>query len=365
MSTADTMGADSASKMPEQTRTEELVDRYGKLVMMDDLIRLRAADDVQTPILAYPHSRDNGRLFYEYFTGRDLDRLVDGAARALMDEYGLKPVSQTQPSEQGHSEEESSGNSRSIVAIFSLSNLDMIATFFALTRLGYTIMMLSPRLAAPACVYLLDTVGCDTIICGQTASIQTTAKEILQLKKVACYTVPPRSISSTDAPSTTSSSPSGHATSDVRSNILNPEETALIMHSSGTTGTPKPLFISHSSIMGHPLRGPGLTSLNTLPWYHTWGISTAFQAMWQRRTAFVWDASLPITGENLVKALREANPESVSAVPYVLQLLADTEGGIETLRKCKLVVYGSAHCPDELGDRLVQAGVKIGGCFGL
>ena len=69
---------------------EQLVKRFGRLHVLDDLLRLRAADAVQEPILAYPATdRDAGS--YEYFTGRDLDSMVDQAVQILLD-YGFKPV---------------------------------------------------------------------------------------------------------------------------------------------------------------------------------------------------------------------------------------------------------------------------------
>jgi acyl-CoA synthetase (AMP-forming)/AMP-acid ligase II len=117
--------------------------------------------------------------------------------------------------------------------------------------------------------------------------------------------------------------------------------------------------------MTHPLRGPGLTSFNPLLWYHLYGLSTALQAMWMPTIAYMWNASLPLTADLLVAALEEAEPESVATVPYMLQLLIDDSRGIAALRRCKLVTYGGAPCPDELGDRLVGEGVHFGGSFGL
>ncbi|KAL1847172.1 hypothetical protein Plec18170_008736 [Paecilomyces lecythidis] len=87
--------------------------------------------------------------------------------------------------------------------------------------------------------------------------------------------------------------------------------------------------------------------------------------MWQRKTAFMWNASLPLTTSSLVAALHTSQPESISAVPYVLQLLIETSSGIDALKRCSLVTYGGAPCPDELGDTLVNEGVRFGGAFGL
>ena len=78
----------------------------------------------------------------------------------------------------------------------------------------------------------------------------------------------------------------------------------------------------------------------------------------------MWDAALPLTTDNLVDALEVGQPEYLAAVPYTLQLLADSPRGIAAMLKCKLVSYGGAACPDELGDRLVAEGIKLSGFLG-
>jgi hypothetical protein len=65
------------------------------LLTVDQLIRQRAIDVDQTPLLAYPKS-PLGVGDYEHFTGVHLNRLVDGAAKALI-EAGIKPVVRTIP----------------------------------------------------------------------------------------------------------------------------------------------------------------------------------------------------------------------------------------------------------------------------
>ena len=62
------------------------------LIVSDDLLRLRAADEIQVPLLCFPKS-ERGTLDYEEFTGRDIDRFVDHAAKFYM-KSGLKPVGQ-------------------------------------------------------------------------------------------------------------------------------------------------------------------------------------------------------------------------------------------------------------------------------
>ncbi|KAL4800793.1 hypothetical protein BDV19DRAFT_375466 [Aspergillus venezuelensis] len=321
----------------------ELYQRYGRLDTLDDLIRVRAADAIQEPILAYPKPSQDGVTLYEYFTGEELDCMVDQAVVKLM-EVGIYP-----PREEGR-----------VVALLTLSDMNMVVTFFALSRMGYTVMMLSPRLSAAACVALIDTAGCDTIMYGQTSSIRWTLGEILRLKVVQF-----RPIIQRPSERESKEGPALLVLHRSRNREAHRDRTALILHSSGSTGMPKPLFLSHRAIMTHPLRGPGLTSFNTLPWYHLHGLSTAFQAMYMRKVAYLWDASLPLTTTSVVAALQVAKPESVHGVAYLLQLLVDSADGLDALRSCELVTYGGAPCPDDLGDRLVAEGVRFGGMFGL
>ena len=61
------------------------------LLTFDKLIQQRAVDVDQTPLLAYPKSDVDD---YEFITGRDLNRFVDNATKALL-EAGLRPVVRT------------------------------------------------------------------------------------------------------------------------------------------------------------------------------------------------------------------------------------------------------------------------------
>jgi hypothetical protein len=56
----------------------------------DEVIRQRAVDEDQSPLIAYPRSK-LGITDYEVFSGRVLDRLVDGAVKALI-KSGIHPL---------------------------------------------------------------------------------------------------------------------------------------------------------------------------------------------------------------------------------------------------------------------------------
>ncbi|KAI1767333.1 acetyl-CoA synthetase-like protein [Hypoxylon sp. FL1150] len=319
---------------------EERISKFGKLWMIDDLIRVRGKDEDQVPILGYPR-HDHNAAEYEYFTGRDLDRMVDETCRVLV-RAGLQV------------------NSLKTVALFAPSDLSFVVTFFALFRLGCKVLAISIRLNQPACIHILERANCDAVLYGTTVRISSTIAEIKQARPdLAFIQMPARE--SFDIP--------GAAAEPFERPIPDKEaehtQTALMMHSSGSTGLPKPLFLSHRSLLASIVSGTGLKAFNALPWYHLHGLITSIQAMWMRRPAHLFNAHMPLTADNLISALKSIQPEICHTVPYVLKLMAERPDGVEVLKRCKFVTSAGARTPDELGNRVVESGVKLGLIFGL
>lgn len=75
---------------------------------------------------------------------------------------------------------------------------------------------------------------------------------------------------------------------------------------------------------------------------------------------------LPITSGNIVRTIQSSPspPQQHFAVPYVLKLLAETEEGIKSLASFEAVSFAGAAVPDDLGDRLVAAGVPLISFYG-
>ena len=243
------------------------------------------------------------------------------------------------------------------MALLAPSNLDFIVSFFALSRLGYTVFCLSLRIAPKAIIYLLQKTNSVTIVQGQSAQIDSKLQKVNEDWPVKSLRLPSRS----DYDRPLSDEPSF-----VRQYDRHEENgsIALIIHSSGSTGLPKPVMLSHKALLTHPTQGSGLHNFNALPWYHLYGISTSLQAMWMRKTAYLYNTSLPLTGDNLIAILEAVRPGAVHIVPYALGLLAEKQRGVDALKACKVVTAAGARTPDELGDRLVREGVNLGVVFG-
>jgi acyl-CoA synthetase (AMP-forming)/AMP-acid ligase II len=242
-----------------------------------------------------------------------------------------------------------------VVALLAPSNLDYVASIFALSRLGFAVLLLSNRLATEAYVSLLQKTNCRRIISSENhakavaaiqADMQITQCPLFKQSdydiEPALYPRFPRQMSGPSASN----------------------RTAFIIHSSGSTGLPKPIFQSHGACLSNYSSSFGYRAFLTLPLYHNHGLSSFFRAIYSGKEISMFNANLPLSGSNLIEAMTAVNPESFHGVPYALKLLAETERGVQVLKGCKLVLFGGSSCPDDLGDRLVEAGVYLVGHYG-
>ncbi|KAL8377355.1 hypothetical protein RB595_008167 [Gaeumannomyces hyphopodioides] len=319
--------------------TEEHIRRvyeeYGELKVLDDIIRHRGADDPPVPILGYP--RPGTVDDYETFTGKQVDCFVDAAAKLFM-ARGMEP------------------NVRKVIGLLAPSDVDYAVSLFALSRLGYTVLALSLRIAPGAIANLLRRTDCHHIVHGGGANIEAslagTRAEYPELVAMPMPTCAEYGVAAAAA----DGEPRFERSFDRDAERTRP---AIIMHSSGSTGLPKPVSLSHRAVLTHPLQSPGVHNFGALPWFHLYGLSTALQAMYRGRTAYLYSAAAPLTADGLVRAVEAAHPEAVHVVPYALSLIAEKPRGVELLRRCVYVRVAGARTPDELGDRLVKAGVKL------
>ncbi|KAE8146730.1 putative NRPS-like enzyme [Aspergillus avenaceus] len=294
------------------------------------LDRVRSSPDV--PLIGYPAS-SHGLSDYTFYTSTDLDRFASGAVKSL-EHSGLRKFD--------------SLSENRVVAILGNSNLDYIISLFALSRMGYAVLLLSTRLSDDAYINLLTKTKCSDFLYSSATDKQ--AMRIQEAMGINRFSIP--------------SYP--HYTKYAEASKLElsraPElgrKWSFIIHSSGSTGLPKPIFQTHGACIANYATSKGYRALLTLPLYHNHGLSTFFRSLFKAKPIAIYNANLPLTGKNILETLKATQPESFHGVPYVLKLLSETPGGVEELAKCQQVLYGGSSCPDELGDLLVENGVKL------
>jgi acyl-coenzyme A synthetase/AMP-(fatty) acid ligase len=222
--------------------------------------------------------------------------------------------------------------------------------------LGYTTFILSPRLPVTACVNLLRDAGAKILLhATQFLDLATKTSDILSLKLVPILTR-----DHYDNPDDSAPPFERHGIDGEKENL----KKLIMMHSSGSTGLPRPIHYTHKRILATMLTAQNLIAFQSVPLFHAHGFISFIQAIYKRKCIYLFNGNVPQTHDTVTAAIRAADPEIVWTVPYVLKLLAEKRDGIEVLKKCKVVSCSGSRCPDELGDLMVREGIHFGTVFG-
>lgn len=234
------------------------------------------------------------------------------------------------------------------------STIEYVITMMALSRMGFGLLLLSTRLSPEGYANLLRLTDCKKMVAGQAYLAR--AAEVQQQSPLAIFNLTTKADYELEQPS----GPPITYTRPINAG----QQIAFIIHSSGSTGLPKPIYQTHSACVANYSSGIPYRAFMTLPMYHNHGLSVLHRALIAGKAISLYNANLPLSGPTLIDCMRVTQPESLHCVPYALKLMAETEGGIEELKKVKMVMFGGSSCPDELGDRLTEAGVYLVGQYG-
>ncbi|SMR52769.1 unnamed protein product [Zymoseptoria tritici ST99CH_1E4] len=312
------------------------IDRF---LTIDGLLKSHAAESEQKPLICYPRT---GAADFEEHTAADIDRYTDAAVDFYV-ANGLQPA-------------DPNAAKAPVAALLATSSFEFVITIFALNRLGWTVLFLSTRLTAPAYARLLELADCQTLVVPEAK--QHIIGDIC-IDRPGCLAVP--ILQRHDYRQT----PRSRAFRREGLNLVREgSRMAWILHSSGSTGFPKPIFLSNLACLANFRKSFGLRAFCVSPLFHSHGLMELFRAFYTQAPMYLGNHSMAVTAQNLVDAIKVAEPRLIPAIPQVLQLLAEKEEGVQLLAKATLVLFGGSSCPDELGDRLVAQGVTLVGNYG-
>lgn len=303
---------------------------------VNELLDARARDDGDVEIINDPDSNFN----YRRYTYKSLLGIASGLA-ADYEQRGIVPV-----------------DDANVIGILSKSGFHYIVNVLALLRLGWCVLYLSPNNSSAALAHLINITKASRLLIQPSFSKAAEDANLLleadRLPTVAVALIEEKEKWEVCAYYQPKYSPQQES-----------KRAAFIIHSSGSTGFPKPITISHSASTYNFAQNFDKTGIVTLPLYHAHGHCTFFRALHSKKRLCMYPSSLPLTCENLLHVIGDVQPQAFYAVPFVIKLLAERDSGIQALASMDLVTFGGAPCPDELGDILVNKGVNLVGHYGM
>ena len=148
----------------------------------------------------------------------------------------------------------------------------------------------------------------------------------------------------------------------------------LILHSSGTTGLPKPIYNSHTYLLGYATchdfkdaEDAASSSLTTLPLYHGFGLHGPFLSLSVGQPCILPPSSQVPNGASTAALLSMTRAKSLVTVPFILEeisMLPDDKG-VKALLPLNYVAFGGGPLKEWVGRKLQAAGVKLLKNYGL
>ena len=161
-----------------------------------------------------------------------------------------------------------------VISLLAGSSFETILTFLALNRLGYAVLFLSTRLTASAYARLMEMADSHRLIIHE--NFQSVAADV-QLEQPDCS-----SISLIER--------TGWHARPVVKPISRPDASAVeeggkiawILHSSGSTGFPKPIFLTNRQCLANFKKSFNLRSFCTSPLFHSHALMEFGRALYTK-----------------------------------------------------------------------------------
>ncbi|KAL4961548.1 uncharacterized protein BDV14DRAFT_192236 [Aspergillus stella-maris] len=258
------------------------------------------------------------------------------------------------------------------VGLLMDSDLTLVIYLFALLGLGVPTVLLSTRLSAEAVKHLAQKTRTSGILVS--TRLDGTASEALAAWDVDDSECSPPSkyypaaykhfLAEEEPSSTLTERPvarENHYTSESDCNVL-------ILHSSGTTGLPKPIYTSHRHYLSFALCHEFKTeeemlspTLSTSPLFHGFGLLPPSLSLGVGKPFCLPEAGTIFTGSSTAQLLQSSGAKSLLTVPSILEevaLLPDDKG-IRALQRLHFIAFGGGLPKEIIGARLTAAGVKL------
>ncbi|KAI1773560.1 hypothetical protein F4818DRAFT_452989 [Hypoxylon cercidicola] len=253
---------------------------------------------------------------------------------------------------------------RSPVALYLESDIGLFIYLVALLSIDVPILLISARLSSPSVLHLLKETKAKTILVSRRTqtSLSQDIQEAVNVQVVEPYHALIKSDTIDETDTTWRDGQQGDGT----------EVGSVILHSSGTTGLPKPILLTQRYLLGYaachqfaPEEYIDWVSLSTLPLYHGFGLLAPCLSLSVGMTCCLPPASVIPATKSTLDLLRTFKCRSLMTVPSIvddiLSLLENGErqAALQLLARLEFLAVGGGALRPQNGLTLAQHKVKL------
>ncbi|KAL2869078.1 uncharacterized protein BJX67DRAFT_387180 [Aspergillus lucknowensis] len=246
------------------------------------------------------------------------------------------------------------------VGVFMESDLGLFIYLSALLSLEIPVLLLSARLGPAAISHLITKTGAAAVLSSKRTSSQASQAVLDSPTEVVSVAPFSEFLTSPSIEYATQRFPGVPSQKD--------EPGSLILHSSGTTGLPKPIFLTHRYVLGYaachrlqPEEAVGRVNVSTLPLYHGFGLlAPCLSLSVGKPCCFPSPSTIP-SATSMIQLLESTNAQSLMTVPSIIEEVASFSGSsaIDILKTLDFVAVGGGAIKPEIGEQLHSHGVSL------
>ncbi|KAJ5550638.1 hypothetical protein N7535_001416 [Penicillium sp. DV-2018c] len=250
--------------------------------------------------------------------------------------------------------------SRETLAYMGAQDIRYFVFVLACQKTGYQAFLPSTRNADEAYVHLMEATNCTKFFFSEERQAR-----VLEIQEL----VPDLKIFLLPSVNTIFSDENGLRHYPYSKSYADAEDDIVcIIHSSGTTGLPKPVYLSNGfmmtfdsmvylpvpegrqAVLYHNL-GQEDTLLVLAPSFHLMGLLTYIYSVWTGLPVMLGPEK-PLSVDYITELLRTARATALTCPPSLLEDLSNSDEALACLKNLKSIYYGGAPLNPETGDRL-------------